>query len=303
MEMSLQHELIASLQHSAAGWLLFDPQEQLRAANDAGRDAFSVALGGAPTWEQMMRDCHRHRRGLLIDTDDIDAWIARVRQSHRRQPVRSFESDLVDGRWMWVTETTRPDGWVLVVMADITPLKVNEATLRRARDAAVLASMTDPLTRLYNRRFIFRRLSDLLVSAREMRFPLAVAMLDLDHFKRVNDLHGHAAGDEVLQHFAQQIKLQLRPLDIVGRIGGEEFLIVLPNSDAAGAASVLLRLQQRIADPGAQPPLRYTFSAGIAAAVVGDSAADVVRRADGALYEAKTAGRDRLVVAACPAPV
>ena len=88
MEMSLQHELIASLQHSAAGWLLFDPQEQLRAANDAGRDAFSVALGGAPTWEQMMRDCHRHRRGLLIDTDDIDAWIARVRQSHRRHLPR-----------------------------------------------------------------------------------------------------------------------------------------------------------------------------------------------------------------------
>ena len=248
-----------------------------------------------------MRDCHRHRRGVLIDTDDIDAWIARVRQSHRCQPVRIFESDLVDGRWMRVTETTRPDGWVLVVMADITPLKVNEATLRRARDAAVLASMTDPLTRLYNRRFIFRRLGDLLTSAHEMRFPLVVAMLDLDHFKRVNDLHGHAVGDSVLQHFAQQIQLQLRPQDIVGRIGGEEFLIVLPNSDAAGASSVLERLRLRIGDAQAQAPLRYTFSAGIAAAVMGDSEADVVRRADAALYQAKSAGRDRLVVAPSPA--
>ena len=298
---SLQPELITSLQHSAVGWALFDPQERLCAANGVGRGAFGVGPDDLPSWEQMMRDCHRHRRGVLIDTDDIDAWIARVRQSHRCQPVRVFESDLVDGRWMRVIETTRPDGWVLVVMADITPLKVNEATLRRARDAAVLASMTDPLTRLYNRRFIFRRLGDLLTSSREMRFPLVVAMLDLDHFKRVNDLHGHAVGDSVLQHFAQQIQLQLRPQDIVGRIGGEEFLIVLPNSDAAGASSVLERLRMRIGDAEAQAPLRYTFSAGIAAAVTGDSEADVVRRADAALYQAKSDGRDRLVVAPSPA--
>ncbi len=299
MDPDLQHELIASLQHSSAGWALFDPQDRLVAANEAGRSAFGLAPADHPTWEQMLRDCHRHRRGVLIETDDIDAWVGRVRRAYRSQPVRCFESDLVDGRWLWVTETTRPDGWVLAVMTDITPLKLTEATLRRARDAAVLASMTDPLTRLHNRRFIFRRLGDLLTSTHDMRIPLTIVMLDLDHFKHVNDLHGHGVGDSVLKHFAQQVQRHLRPLDIVGRIGGEEFLMVLPNCDVRGALPVLERLRQRIADTRSQLPLAYTFSAGVTAAWPGDLPADVLRRADRALYEAKTTGRDRHVVAAC----
>ncbi len=96
------------------------------------------------------------------------------------------------------------------------------------------------------------------------------------------------------------MKRQLRPLDAVGRIGGEEFLMLLPNADATSAVPVLDRLRVRIGDTQAPPPLPYTFSAGVAAAVPGDCPADVVRRADGALYAAKTAGRDRYVVAACP---
>jgi GGDEF domain-containing protein len=202
----------------------------------------------------MMRNCHQRRRGLMINTDDIDRWLDRVRRTYRCQPVRSFESDLTDGRWMWVTETTRPDGWVFVVLVDITPLKVNEATLRRSRDDALIAAMTDPLTSLYNRRYIFRRLDDLLCTTRKMRIPLAVAMLDLDHFKRVNDVHGHAVGDGVLQHFAQQMRKHLRPLDAVGRIGGEEFLMLLPNADAiallraAGVSPVVMvELFERLA--------------------------------------------------------
>lgn len=297
MDPSLQQELIASLHASAAGWALFDSQDRLRAANAVWRVTFGIGTDDQPTWERMMRDCHRRRCGVLIDTDDIDAWIARVRQSYRSRTVRSFESDLTDGRWMWVTETLRPDGWLFITMADITPLKVTEATLRRARDDAVIASMTDSLTRLYNRRFIFRRLHDLLISARELRLPLAVAMLDLDHFKRVNDLHGHAAGDDVLRHFAHQIQQQMRPLDVVGRIGGEEFLLVLPNCTAEGALPVLQRLRVRLGDGATRAPLPYTFSAGVAAAAAGESAADLVRRADVALYDAKGAGRDRLVVA------
>ncbi len=161
--------------------------------------------------------------------------------------------------------------------------------------------MTDPLTSLYNRRHIFRRLDDLLCTTRKMRIPLAVAMLDLDHFKRVNDLHGHAVGDGVLQHFARQMLKHLRPLDAVGRIGGEEFLMLLPNADAAGALPVLERLRARLGDAQTSPPLPYTFSAGVAAALPGEDVADLVRRADDALYAAKTAGRDQLAVAACPA--
>ena len=299
VDIEAHNELWASLQGSTTGIGLFDPAERLRLANANFLASFAVTLDPAPTWEQMLRDCHRERKGLLIETDDIDAWIAKVRQTHRKQPVRNFESDLVDGRWICVSETLRPDGWVLVVAADVTPLKANEATLRQARDKAVLASLTDPLTQLYNRRFIFNRLSDLLTSSRGMRVPLTVAVIDLDHFKRVNDAHGHGVGDRVLQHFSQLVRRHLRPIDLVGRIGGEEFLVLLPNAETMGAAQAIARLRGLVgaeSPVAALPDLRLAFSAGLTTAHAGDTPDQIYHRADLALYCAKAAGRSRSVV-------
>ncbi len=295
MDLEAQQALWASLEGSPAGIGLFDPQERLRLANRSFLEAFATTLDPAPTWEEMLRHCHSERKGLLIETDDIDAWIAQVRQTHRKLPVRNFESDLTDGRWISVSETLRPDGWVLVVAADVTPLKANEATLRQARDKAVVASLTDPLTNLYNRRFIFNRLRDLLASSRGMRVPLTVAAIDLDHFKLINDTHGHSVGDQVLKHFAQMTRKHLRPIDLVGRIGGEEFLVLLPNAEAAGAAQALARLRKLLlATPSvsALPQLRLAFSAGLTTADAADSADQIYHRADRALYSAKAAGRN-----------
>lgn len=303
---ALARHLLSGLHAGPVGWGLFDPQERLQAANAAFLDAFATTLDGQPSWETLMRRRHAERRGLRIDTDDIDTWITRVRQSYRRVPLRRFESDLVDGRWMWVTETLSPDGWGLVVMTDVTPLKTHESTLRSARDLAVLASHTDPLTELYNRRYIFDRLDDLLASTRGMRLPLAVAMIDLDDFKRINDRHGHAVGDRVLKHFALQLKRHLRPLDTAGRIGGEEFLLVLPNAPQGGAQRALERLRTLLHTSAALPELpslRYTFSAGLALAGPAETGEQLVRRADQALYRAKDEGRDRLVAAEPPEPV
>jgi diguanylate cyclase (GGDEF)-like protein len=304
---ALDHHLLDALREGPVGWGLFDPQERLQAANAAFLDAFATTLDGAPCWETLMRRCHAERRGLRVDTDDIDAWIARVRQSYRRVPLRCFESDLVDGRWMWVTETLNPEGWVLALMTDVTPLKTHESTLRSARDQAVLASHTDPLTELYNRRYIFDRLDDLIASTRGMRLPLAVAMIDLDDFKHINDQHGHGVGDRVLKHFAAQLKRHLRPLDTAGRIGGEEFLLVLPNAPQGGAqrALELLRalLHGAVAPLPDLPALRYSFSAGLALVASTETGEQLVRRADRALYRAKREGRDRLVAADDGEPV
>ncbi len=278
---------------------LFDAEEQLQWANLAFRQAFGIDPDELPQWDAMLRRCHARRMGLLIETDDFDAWLARVRLSYRRQPSRHFESDMVDGRWMSVTETLLESGWLLVAATDISTLKANESTLRHAHLQAVQQSMTDSLTGLHNRRFIFDRLDELLAEARSMRFPLAVAMLDLDHFKRLNDTHGHSVGDQVLLHFAQIIRPQLRPFDLVGRVGGEEFLIVFPNAPLEGAQQALLRLHQAVADSvpvPEQPALRYSFSSGLAPAMPGDSSDQVFHRADLALYQAKAAGRGRSVV-------
>jgi diguanylate cyclase (GGDEF)-like protein len=233
---------------------------------------------------------------VLIETDDIDAWLARVRTKYRQAPVRAFQSDLVDGRWVWVIETLQPDGWLSIAVSDVSSLKATESTLRSARDEAVRISMKDPLTDLHNRRFIMGHLGEMLASGRAMRWPLALAMLDIDHFKRINDSAGHDIGDAVLCHFAEQLRHQLRPMDAVGRIGGEEFLLVLANTGLDGAAQTLGRVRRLIGESTAaanQPVPTYTFSAGITVATADDSIDSLLRRADQALYQAKRDGRNR----------
>jgi diguanylate cyclase (GGDEF)-like protein len=136
----------------------------------------------------------------------------------------------------------------------------------------------------------------MLAGSRAVRWPLSLAMLDIDHFKQINDSAGHDVGDAVLCHFAEQLRGQLRPMDAVGRIGGEEFLLVLTNTGLNGAAHTLARVRRLIADTAAkaaQPVPEYTFSAGIALAVADDTVDSLFRRADQALYQAKRDGRNR----------
>jgi diguanylate cyclase len=295
----LRNELHTWLHAEPIGYAIFDDEERLRDANDAFLVNLATGLENAPSWESMMRNCHRSRKGLLIDTPDIDTWIGQVRRTFKSKPVRSFEADLVDGRWLWVTETLRSDGWLLVTTVDVTALKANEATLRRARDDAIVAATTDPLTELHNRRFMFGRLGELLTEGADVQRPVCVGLLDLDYFKRINDTHGHGAGDDVLKQFALLFRQNLRPCDLTGRIGGEEFLVILPDTEARDASAVLDRLRGLVASscplPDSVPELRYTVSIGVVQARSGDSPDLLVNRADEALYRAKSLGRNRLV--------
>jgi diguanylate cyclase (GGDEF)-like protein len=124
-------------------------------------------------------------------------------------------------------------------------------------------------------------------------------LIDLDHFKAVNDQHGHAVGDAVLRGFAQVLREGLRETDGAGRWGGEEFLLVLPHLPASAAAALVDRLRgavsERLLDPTV-PALRVSFSAGISECAGGELAQDAIARADDALYAAKNAGRGRTVV-------
>ena len=148
----------------------------------------------------------------------------------------------------------------------------------------------DPLTRLYNRRFLFTQLAALASAARRHGRPLAVAMVDLDAFKAVNDRHGHDVGDRALVAAGDALARALRAEDVLGRLGGEEFLALLPDADEDAAARAAERLRAAVA--GAGGPVPVTASVGWAVLQDSEVPDELVRRADTALYNAKAAGRD-----------
>lgn len=163
-------------------------------------------------------------------------------------------------------------------------------------------AVTDPLTGAYNREFLAARLPAELESADADGQPLSVAMVDVDHFKEVNDQHGHAVGDDVLLEIARRLRAAIRGGDLLVRYGGEEFLVVLPRASAGQAWEVGERMRSKVAAGpvvvGARL-LPVRISVGIAQYRAGgtESAGELVRRADAALYVAKANGRDRVEVA------
>jgi len=158
----------------------------------------------------------------------------------------------------------------------------------------------DALTGLFNRRFADEVLQQAVQrQRRQPGTPLCLALVDLDHFKRVNDQHGHAVGDAVLCAFAGVGLRTLRGTDTLARWGGEEFLLILQGSDLLAAEQALARLRDAVAGsalPVAGGTLRYSFSAGLTAWRPGDAMQHLLDRADRALYQAKAEGRDRVVV-------
>ena len=176
-------------------------------------------------------------------------------------------------------------------IADISEQKRIERQLQEAAD-------TDFLTGLHNRRYVMARMEqELARMGRDSGIASAVLMFDLDHFKLVNDRHGHAAGDDVLKHFAQLLRQELRKVDAAGRIGGEEFAVILSGADMQDAYAFAERLRARLAQ-GASTVM-VTVSIGIAAMHGSDpGTAAALSRADAALYRAKQLGRDRIEVAA-----
>jgi diguanylate cyclase len=162
-----------------------------------------------------------------------------------------------------------------------------------------LRAMTDLLTELPNREAWQERLSFEYNRWQRYRHPLTVGVLDIDLFKRINDSYGHKAGDRVLQLVAREFRERLRTTDFVARFGGEEFVVLFPETEPADARSVVDKLREHV---GKLPfhfrgePVTVTFSAGLAGFVAGDTEESVFDRADRALYQAKDAGRDRVMI-------
>jgi diguanylate cyclase len=170
-------------------------------------------------------------------------------------------------------------------------LIASERTAQRV-SALSHAAMSDPLTGLKNRRGFLESAVATLDDAHNS----VIALVDIDHFKKINDVHGHEAGDMILAAFARDLDASVRRSDLTARWGGEEFAILLPNAALDEARNVIMRLRTRVAEAHAQDGAApaYTFSCGLAVVRGYDDLANATRRADQALYAAKSGGRDRV---------
>jgi two-component system cell cycle response regulator len=163
-------------------------------------------------------------------------------------------------------------------------------------------ALTDELTGLYNRRYVFAHMTELMARLSEGSAATTVMMFDIDHFKQVNDRYGHLAGDDVLRELAKRALHNVRSVDLVGRLGGEEFVVVMPETNLGGATIVADRLRLAVADEpflvGTGDKLPVTISIGLA--ITGqpeDTLEALLKRVDDALYAAKNGGRNRVVAA------
>lgn len=219
------------------------------------------------------------------------------------------------GEWTFV----RKDGGELTVSLSVFAMRNEQQEITgytgfarditeqlRVRRDLERASLTDPLTGLYNRRHLNRTLQAEIDRSKRQQTALSVILLDIDHFKAVNDTYGHACGDSVLRELANRSLQTLRGMDSACRLGGEEFLMLLPDTTPEQAQLVAERLRQATESRPIDTtvgPISVTISIGVAGLIPGESGLQLLERADEALYEAKRLGRNRVEIAPTPPPL
>lgn len=252
-----------------------------------------------------MRTASNHRLALYLAAIFLAAGIAysMVRWHNASVALRLANEDL-EAKVRERTEELRRNN--LSLQEQQKQLGRSLAELQAAQEELRNQAMTDELTGLYARRFLFEWLEKRLAGVRRQNGVLSCLLLDADHFKQVNDTFGHAAGDRVLRDIAAIIHRCLRQADIAGRFGGEEFLVLLPDTSREQALIVAEKIRMAVAET-AHWPLEVTVSIGVAAcdcrqqeatecATAADLIERLLQRADQALYQAKDRGRNRVVV-------
>jgi diguanylate cyclase (GGDEF)-like protein len=258
-------------------------------------------------YKEALRDVQGERR---LDVDVVETYVP-IRAEG--SVVGAFEVYLDVTRYRQairtgVTTTMLVLTGILLLVFGASLVYVWGATRRLAAAQERLREMAtiDALTGALNRGTILARAREEISRAERLRgenpdYGLGFILLDIDYFKRINDTYGHLTGDQVLRELAEQAREVLRDYDIFGRYGGEEFLVILPDSSAAGALAAAERIRQAVREHSfvfAEPLLKVTVSLGVTTVLPGEQdLSQMLKRADDALYCAKDAGRDRVVMA------
>ncbi|MBG0831347.1 diguanylate cyclase [Planomonospora sp. ID67723] len=253
--------------------------------------------GGHAGWAVLARDVtvlNRQRRDLEHANAQLLQQRTELEQSNTRLHDKQQELEAVNGR---LHDKQRQ------LEQSNTQLHEKLRTIELLRADLVEQATRDALTGLHNRRHLMEGLRQTMAAAVAGDQPLSLALLDIDHFKQVNDRYGHRAGDEVLIAFARLLGGEVRRSDIVARYGGEEFVVVFPGASADQARARVNALRERVAGESVHADgrlLQVTFSAGVAALAPGHSPDDLLQAADQALYAAKHGGRNQVRVAGEP---
>jgi diguanylate cyclase (GGDEF)-like protein len=216
------------------------------------------------------------------------------------EPLRlplMFEENLLGMFWIWGEDITRSDLAIMSIFGKQIGISLERARLFQEVQSLAL---TDPLTGLHNRRGLFELSRMEFSRAKRLNRPISCMMLDLDHFKQINDNYGHQIGDYVLQEFSQRCKNAVREIDLIGRYGGEELVIILPETDLPTALQIAERTRNAIAEIPIRVPdqeISVTVSIGVATKDENTEYLEtLIARADQAMYIAKHKGRDRVAV-------
>jgi two-component system cell cycle response regulator len=268
-----------------------DPNEALLHAAEGGYDLMIVSLAlenfDALRLCSQVRSLERTRNLPVLALSDAD---------NNARLVRGLEIGVND----YLLRPIDKNELLARVRTQVRKRRYTER-LRDNMQMSIEMAITDALTGLYSRRYMESHLSTLIEQAAGRNKPLSVLIVDIDYFKAINDTHGHDAGDDVLREFALRLKKSIRGIDLACRYGGEEFVIVMPETDMAVATVVAERLRRRIAtEPFSvgqdRGKIEVTISIGIAAINGAEDAAPaLLKRADQALYRAKRDGRNRVV--------
>lgn len=293
-----------ALAEMSDGLAMFDRSGHLVFCNDQYRSSFPYTARARQPGAHItdiLRSVVQTGKQILVPSQDTERWIVEIAANLQRESEE--EIALFDGRWLQLRTRPTPDGSTMVVVSDITRIKLAELALHSATDQLKHLVHTDGLTTLLNRRAFDEGIENEVRRTARAGTALSLLIIDIDRFKAFNDRYGHPAGDTCLQQVASQLRASLkRPADSAARYGGEEFAAILPDTDEDGAYLVAEAFRKSLA--GVRIPHQgsergyVTASVGVATYMPDNlhrTSVEIIVAADEMLYGAKAAGRDRVL--------